>query len=330
MKRWGVLLVLVSTLATTLVWSLPSEAALCWGSLYVLSRSTRSRNRCPTPTLTKTWRLRCYDGCGYTDGTFKETLTGSGDCFKEDNCRSRITCLPVAGSEFRGFNPPSLSASILNREGYAAYRCDVPSCRTDSVSTMTVYCPCDRDLDPVFCAQNDPLIVSLRDGRYRLTDQAGGVTFDLGDSGVPGQVPWTHPQSDEAFLVLDRNGNGVIDNGTELFGDVTPQHASDEPNGFLALAVFDDVLSGGNEDSQISAADEIYLQLGLWRDANHNGVSEGGEILTLEEAGLEWIDLDYAKSGRVDRYGNQFRYRAESGWSNGGVRSVWNVFLVAQ
>jgi len=311
--------------------SVPLEA-LCWGSLYVASRSSRLRNRCPNPTLTKTWRLRCYNGCGYSDGTFFESVIGSGECFNSPNCTTGgIRCLPIGGPEIYGFNPPSLSASIINTEGYYAfYPCDFPRCRSAGVSVMSVFCPCDPSSNPVFCAQNDPIVVSLSDRRYWLTNLAGGVVFDLGDTGVPAQVPWTHHESDEAFLVLDRNDNGTIDSGRELFGDVTPQHVSDSPNGFLALALFDDILSGGNEDGRISDADEIYLQLGLWRDENQNGTSELGEIVTLQEVGLEAISLDYRESSRVDRHGNEFRYRSRSWWANGETRSVWNVFLVAQ
>jgi len=260
-----------------------------------------------------------------------ESAAGTGECFQVDGCTTGIKCLPWAGAEIRGFNPPSLSASIVETEGYYAIRpCNLPRCRTAGVSTMSVVCPCDPDGRPADCALNDPIIVSLSDRQYWLTDLDGGVVFDLGDTGVPARVPWTHPDSDEAFLVLDRNDNGTIDSGRELFGDVTPQHVSDSPNGFLALALFDDSLSGGNEDGRISNADEIFPELGLWRDANHNGFSEPDEMLTLTEVGLEWIDLDYGESSRVDRHGNEFRYRSRSGWTGGGTRRIWNVFLVAQ
>lgn len=330
MKRRGSRVLVVSSLVILLAASGPLEA-LCWGSLYIASRSSRLRNRCPNPTLTKIWRLRCYDGCGYSDGPFLESVVGSGQCFKTQNCNPSIKCFPIAGPEILGFNPPSLSASIIETEGYYAIPpCTAPQCRSAGVSVMSVFCPCDPEGDPAFCAQNDPIIISLTDRRYRLTDLDGGVVFDLGDTGVPAQVPWTHPDSDEAFLFLDRNGNGTIDSGRELFGDVTPQHLSDSPNGFLALALFDDSLSGGNEDGRISAADGIFPQLGLWRDANHNGFSEPDEMLTLVDVGLEWIDLDYSKSARVDRHGNEFRYRSRSGWADGGTRRIWNVFLVAQ
>lgn len=328
MRRLTVGIVCIVGLIGLLVLSTPVES-LCWGSLSVLSRTTNLRNRCPSPTLTRTWRVRCYDGCGYDNGTFARSLSGYGECFKWKYCKKGINCLPLAGSDIHRFNPPTLTSTMINREGYYLLPCDLAGCRTASINTIFIDCDCDSQGGPGSCAENDPIVVSLEDRRYLFTDREGGVEFDLSDKGVPTRVPWTDPASDEAFLVLDRNDNGIIDNGIELFGDVTPQHSSDEPNGFLALAVFDDQLSGGNEDGRISAVDEVFPRLGLWRDVNHNGVSEADELMTLAQAGLDWIDLGYQSSGRVDRYGNRFRYRARSGWAGGHVRTIWNVYLLA-
>jgi hypothetical protein len=198
-------------------------------------------------------------------------------------------------------------------------------CDEDGIIWLASQCTCGHTPSPI--------VVDVAGDGFSLTSRQDGVSFDIDADGIPDSISWTATGTDDAWLALDRNGDGVINDGTELFGNNTPQPdppAGKKKNGFLALAEFDKPQNGGNGDGAMSSSDAVFSRLRLWQDANHNGVSEPGELHTLPELGVASIELQYKESRRTDEYGNKFRYRAKVKDVRGAQvgRWAWDVFLV--
>jgi hypothetical protein len=225
------------------------------------------------------------------------------------------------------------------------YSCE-EDCWDDVPEGSTVYCydadPCAYPLTggcpPGYansgwaccCPDPSPVLVDVLGDGFNLTDAPGGVLFDLNSDGVRERISWTAAGSDDAWLALDRDGNGAIDNGRELFGNYTPQPKSVNANGFIALAEYDGRDKGGNGDGMINAADVVYNSLRLWRDANHNGVSDSDELHTLPSLNVVTFSLAFRESRRRDRWGNEFRYRARvyGNARTGNGRWAYDLFLL--
>lgn len=280
-----------------------------------------------------------------------------GGCLDVDDRQETcavFTCNNYYDSDGDGYGPPCCGGSDCNDSNNSVYPgapafCDFAG-HDDNCNGLDDYyndcgaChwwPCGNQGDcgddyyclSGCCVPTTPIIVDVDGDGYSLTDAAGGVLFDIGGQGAKIRLAWTSAGSDDAWLTLDRNGNGTIDNGSELFGNATPQPnppQGQKRNGFLALAEFDKAAQGGNGDGQIDSKDQVFSRLRLWQDSNHNGVSEPGELHTLPDLGVAVLELDYKESKRTDEHGNQFRYRAKVKDVRGAQvgRWAWDVIPV--
>lgn len=139
----------------------------------------------------------------------------------------------------------------------------------------------------------------LKRDDYELTDGLDGVRFDLDGDGIEEQTSWTVANSGLAFLALDRNGNGKIDNGKELFGNYTHPGKN---NGFAALLV------DSNNSGLVGEGHPLYDKLLLWEDSNHNGLSESHELHKFADYYIA-LDGGYEDDDLVDKNGNKFRFK---------------------
>jgi len=139
------------------------------------------------------------------------------------------------------------------------------------------------------------------------------VYFDFSGNGFATATGF--PSNGDGFLAIDLNGNGVIDNGTELFGNQTGA-----ANGFEVLAAYDT-----DGDGKITAADARFRDLRVWIDANQNGVSEANELHTLDEPGITSIDTAFNDASNSTS-GNAIRETATF-TQNGKTYNVADVYF---
>ncbi len=184
--------------------------------------------------------------------------------------------------------------------------------------------------DPPTCpnppCNSSPIILDLGDESYRLTSLAGGVQFDLRNEGRRRQISWTRLGVENAFLARDRNGNGQIDNGSELFGNFTPlQSGALAPHGFIALAELDE-----NHDGVVDRRDGAWSTLLLWTDRNHDGWTTPDELQGIGSSVVTALETDYRTIGKRDQWGNLFRYASKFRLREGNKereRKYYDVFF---
>ncbi|MFZ5522457.1 MAG: hypothetical protein ACOZD0_14790, partial [Pseudomonadota bacterium] len=157
-----------------------------------------------------------------------------------------------------------------------------------------------RTREAVSPPRRDPLALDLdNDGieTSGLPALGASIKFDHNGDGVKTGTGWLKP--DDAWLVIDRNGNGSIDSGRELFGVDTQITVNGETrpatSGFEALSAMDRgtgiVGSAGYGDKIFDAKDADFTRVRLWQDLNQDGVSQTNELFTLTQKGVTSISL---------------------------------------
>lgn len=182
--------------------------------------------------------------------------------------------------------------------------------------------------------RRDPLAIDLdRDGIETVGFDAGApLLFDHNADGVRTGTGWL--KADDAWLVLDRNGNGLIDSGRELFGNDTLVTAAGvtrtAASGFEALANLDTgsgtAGSPGHGDGIFDARDAAWSRVRLWQDLNQDGISQGGELSTLAAKGIVTISLQpQAVALPLGNTGNSITGRAVVGFTGGSSTEADSV-----
>lgn len=183
---------------------------------------------------------------------------------------------------------------------------------------------------------NSPILLDLARNGFHLSGAAPPVQFDIDADGSLDAISWTSAQSDDVFLCLDRNLNGQIDDGTELFGSVAPLASGDPAgNGYRALAELDTAPMGGNGDGFIDRRDQAYSSLCVWNDLDRDGVTDVAEARLLSVTAVRKLEFDYEQQDLYDAHGNLFWLRSTA-WmqSPGAGLRPWPtydvIFLGAQ
>ena len=162
----------------------------------------------------------------------------------------------------------------------------------------------------------DPLVLDLDGDGFELLSVKEGVYFDEDNRNLAEKTQWV--SKDDALLALDLNGDGIINDGSELFGDSTLlTDGSRASSGFEALNQYDE-----NNDGIINDKDAIFSSLKVWQDKNSDGVSQADEIYSMEDIGIESISLNLSEEdgrrvsevsfadGNISRIG-EFDFEAE-------------------
>jgi hypothetical protein len=167
-----------------------------------------------------------------------------------------------------------------------------------------------------------PLALDLDGNGVRTLSSITGAVFDVNADGRAENVGWL--STSDAWLALDRNGNGLIDDGSELFGSGTSMpDGSKALDGFAALRVLDI-----NHDGVIDGRDGAFASLSVWVDANSNAKTDAGELRRLSQAGIESLSLVAKPTAIIDQ-GNLIGLMGTYTTTDGQKHEMADVWLSA-
>ncbi|MDD2684574.1 MAG: hypothetical protein PHY62_00255 [Gallionella sp.] len=203
------------------------------------------------------------------------------------------------------------SALYANSQGYTT------ATLSDSISTL--FTSAQTWTQPI---RYDPLTLDLNGNGLDTVgiSASNPILFDLTGSGIKTSVGWVAPS--DGFLALDRNGNGLIDNGSELFGDATPLATGGQAaDGFAALAQEDT-----NLDGLVNNADARYTALRVWQDHNQDGISQSNELKTLSSLGIQSFNVANITHSQQLANGNQLADLGTYTRTDGSVDGMGGTF----
>ena len=169
----------------------------------------------------------------------------------------------------------------------------------------------------------DPLTLDLDGDGIETVSHNGykGTLFDHDGDGIRTASGWV--ASDDGLLVVDRNGDGIINDGKELFGDSSVlKDGTKAAHGYAALAEYD-----SNGDGVVDAKDADFGKLRVWRDLNQDGVSQKEELFTLEEVGVQSLNVAYQDTNQNLGNGNRLAHEGSYTGKDGNVRKMGDLLF---
>jgi hypothetical protein len=178
------------------------------------------------------------------------------------------------------------------------YTTPEPTCTWPTIKLGPDGCGCYK------CGTFSPIVIALTGIGARFSSVSEGVTFDLLATGQPIQMAW--PVGGDGWLARDLNNNGKIDSGAELFGTSTRmRNGSVARDGYFALSELDE-----NLDGKVNPVDPEFGRLVIWMDSTRNGVTDAGELHSLNSVGIVALETAYRESRLRDRWGNEYKLRS--------------------